>query len=233
MSGPAAILREIHRLKKNVKDLQGEIERAPRLVRAQHTKAVRQDELYHQAQESLKKLKVSIKEKEGTLRSIHQVIAKHEKQLNEATVKKEYDALKHEIAAEKQKSQALEDEILEAMGQADEQTAKLPELEKAVNAAKSEAVRYESEAQSRQTGLQEQLKQAEAKLKEVEATLSLDALQTYERLVSSRGEDALSAVQEKNCVACYTAITAQSYNDLLSGRMVVCKVCGRMLYLPE
>ena len=31
----------------------------------------------------------------------------------------------------------------------------------------------------------------------------------------------------------YTAITAQSYNDLLSGRMVVCKVCGRMLYLPE
>jgi len=77
MSGPAAILREIHRLKKNVKDLQGEIERAPRLIRAQHTKAVRQDELYHRAQESLKKLKVGIKEKEGTLRSIHQVIARY------------------------------------------------------------------------------------------------------------------------------------------------------------
>src|SRR5437773_8604317 len=181
MSGPAAILREINRLKKNVKDLQGEIERAPRLIKAQHTKAVRQDDLYRQAQESLKKLKVSIKEKEGSLRSIHQVIAKHEKQLNEATVKKEYDALKHEITAEKRKGQALEDEILEAMAQADEQTAKLPELETAVKEAKSGAVKYDSDAHSRQVGLQEQLQQALTKLNEVEATLPPDARQTYDR----------------------------------------------------
>ena len=75
-------------------------------------------------------------------------------------------------------------------------------------------------------GLQEQLQAALQQLKEVEATLSEDVLMLYQRQVEGRGEDALSSVQDRNCPACYTAITAQSYNDLLAGRLVTCRCAG-------
>src|SRR5437899_3098908 len=44
MSGPADILREIHRLKRHVKDLQSELERLPRLLKGQLAKVSRQED---------------------------------------------------------------------------------------------------------------------------------------------------------------------------------------------
>ena len=70
---------------------------------------------------------------EVTLRSKSQQIAKHQKQLNESTGKKEYDALQAEIAADKKAMGGIEDEILNDMMETEERTAKIPELEKAVN----------------------------------------------------------------------------------------------------
>ena len=77
---PAAILREVHRLRRHAKDLQTEIERLPRQLNAQKGKVVRQEDVLKQAQEGIKKLKVSIHEKEVSLKSKHQEIAKREKQ---------------------------------------------------------------------------------------------------------------------------------------------------------
>ena len=51
-------------------------------------------------------------EQEVLLKAKQQQVVKHEKQLNEATAKKEYDALRAEIANEKKACQTLEDEIL-------------------------------------------------------------------------------------------------------------------------
>lgn len=233
MAGPAAILRETHRLRRHAKDLQSEIERSPRVIKGQQAKVARQEELYREAQEALKHLKVTVKEKEADLKATYAQIAKHEKQLNEAAAKKEYDALKAEIAGDRKKCLRLEDEILEGMAETDERAAQLPEMDKAIKKAKEEAAQFEKEAQTRVAGLQEQLQKAQQQLKEVEATLPEDVHMLYERQVEGRGEDALSSVQDRNCAACYTAITAQSYNDLLAGRLVVCKSCGRILYLPE
>src|SRR5947208_3475117 len=70
-------------------------------------------------------------------------------------------------------------------------------------------------------------------LAELEATLADDIKPAYDRLIASKGEDAMSAVENKTCIACYTGITAQNYNDLVQGRFLLCKSCGRILYLPE
>ena len=47
------------------------------------------------------------------------------------------------------------------------------------------------------------------------------------------GEDALAAVEDSTCIGCYTTITTQMMNELLTNKPVFCKSCGRMLYLPE
>lgn len=233
MTAPAATLREIHRLRRHAKNLQDEIDRLPRQLKAQQGKVSRSEEALREAQETVKRAKLDTHAKESELKEVQQLIAKHEKQRNEATTRKEYDTLNHEIAAEKQKCRAIEDKILESMLAADEKAAQVPELEKALQAAKEEVARFELTAGERRAGLEAQLRQAMAELKDIEVHLPDDIRREYERIVNSRGEDAMAAVHNRTCAACYTEITAQMSNELLAGRFVLCKNCGRLLYLPE
>jgi len=233
MPAPAATLREIHRLRRHAKDLQGRIDQQPRLQKAQQNAVVKQEENLREAQESLKHLKVTIHEKEVTLRTVQQLITKHEKQLNESTSKKEYDALKAEIAAGRAEVRRLEDEILDTMAVAEERAAGLPDLEKAVKQTKAELAQFERDSQARLEDLSGQRERVFQQLAEIESTLPEDMRQQYDRLVKAQGDDALAAVAGRTCTACHTEITAQQFNELLSSRLVYCKSCGRILYLPE
>jgi len=231
MAGPATILREIHRLRKNAADLQNEIERMPRMLKAQQARIVRQEEALREAHEVLKKAKLAGHEKESELKAAQQLMAKHEKQLSESTSKKEYDALKVEIADDKKKCQTIEDKILESMVAVEEKSAQIPVAEKAVAQAKVEYAEHEKISQKRLADLRDQLGKTHHSIKEVEHSLPPDVLPAYERLVGARGEDALAVVQNRTCMACYTEITAQAYNDLMLSQFVLCKSCGRVLYL--
>ena len=140
----------MHRLRRHAKELHDEIERAPRILKARQAKITAQETAHKEGLDELKKLKVAASDKESQLKGLQQNIAKHEKHKNEATNKKEYDALGVEIASEKKKCQDLEDEILDAMTRkADEQTARIPALEgRAVKKARQEFSTFEKETQS-------------------------------------------------------------------------------------
>jgi hypothetical protein len=127
----------------------------------------------------------------------------------------------------------MEDEILEGMAHIEEKTARLPEFESAIKQAKLEYENFEKSFAGRIADLTEQLKATQVELEKVELTLPLDIRQTYDREIAARGEDALAAVHNKTCMACYTEITAQAHNDLMLSQFVVCKSCGRALYLPD
>jgi predicted nucleic acid-binding Zn-ribbon protein len=231
MPTPAAILRELHRLHQHTDDLRAEIDRGPRTLKAQEAKVAKQQEVYQQAQEAVKKLKVAIHEKEVSLKGKLQQITKHERQRNEATSKKEYDTLGVEIEHERKECRKLEDDILNDMEAAEAQAARLPEAEKEVQRVKQEVARALDDIQTRRVQLTDMLSAAHKQLQEVEATLPEDAKAQYGRLTAARGKDALSAVQGRTCTACYTEITTQNYLDLVRGQFVLCKSCGRMLYL--
>jgi predicted nucleic acid-binding Zn-ribbon protein len=233
MPGPAVLFREIHRLRRFTHDLQEQIDRAPRQQKAQQAKIARQEEIYREAQDAIKHLKVDIHSKEGLLKTTHGQIAKYQKQLNEAESKKEYDALQHEINDAREACQRLEEEILNGMGETEEKTAQLPELEKAVRQAKEECAKFEAGTKERLASLQSQLAEAQKQLQEQEAIIPDAIRPSYERFVAARAADALSAVQGRTCASCYTEITAQQANELHQELFVLCKSCGRILYLPE
>jgi predicted nucleic acid-binding Zn-ribbon protein len=178
-------------------------------------------------------LKVSIHEKEVSLKSTNTQIKKYEGQLNDVGGKKEYDALQAEIAHARKLGQQLEDEILAAMTDVDERTTKLPELDANVAKAKEEFARWEKTAKERQAEQSAQLAEASEKLKAAEAQVPEKVRQWYSRTVASMGPDAMAVVKNRSCAACSTEITAQSYNELLQEQFVACKSCGRILYLPE
>src|SRR5438067_383283 len=138
MSGPALVIREAHRLRRYAHDLQEKVNRFPLQLKAQQGKVTRQEEAQREAAETLKKLKLTVHDKEVTLKATHGQVQKYEKQLEEAAAKKEYDALQHEIAAARAKRDQLEEDILNGMGEIEERTAQLPALEKAVQDARAE-----------------------------------------------------------------------------------------------
>jgi len=233
MAGPAALFRDIHRLRRFARDLQEQIERVPRQLKAQETRVSRQQDLLRQTQEAIRHLKVAAHEKEVSLKSKHGQVARHEQQLQGAGSTKEYNALQAEIAAGKEACLRLEDEILACMAESEEKSAQVPELEKALRQAREEFAAFEKEASARRAGLQEQLNDTLKQLAQAEEQIPPNIRPQYNRIVAAMGADALAAVRERTCSACHTGITAQNHNDLLQEHFVICASCGRIIYLPE
>jgi predicted nucleic acid-binding Zn-ribbon protein len=232
-SGPAVLVREVHRLRKLARDLQEQLDRGPRQLKAQQAKISRQETLLREEQDAIKKSKVTTHEKEVSLKTSHNQIAKYQKQLSESASKKEYDALQNEIAITLERTRQLEDEILTALTEGEERTARVPELEKSVRQAKEEAAAFEKSMSERAASLTASLSEAQQRLKEVEATVPPDIRTQYNRIVAAMGPDGFAAVHGRNCSACHTALTIQHYTDLQQNMFYVCKSCGRILYLPE
>jgi uncharacterized protein len=233
MPGPGAIVRELHRLQRTAHNLREEIARAPRQIELQKARVEKSETTSREAHENLKRLKLETHKKETDLKALNQQIDKHQIQLNQASSRKEYDGLKTEIALDQNHIKQIEDEILNLFEESDRQAAELPAADKAIVEAKTEAARAIQEIETRKTDLATRLEQVEKEIKEVEEQLPVDVRPMYDRLIGARGEDALAAVEGRICLACYTEITAQNYNDLRNGQFVLCKSCGRILYLPE
>jgi len=233
MAGPAAIIREIHRLRSHAHDLQTRIDFAPKQLKAQQNAVARREEELKEAHEAVKKLKVSIHEHEVSVKSADQQIKRYEQQLNDITSKKEYDALKAEITAVKDKLGAIQDETLTAMGELEERTAQMPTLEAAVKQAKADFATFERDYQSQ---LDSWVQQRDAVAKQIaaeEAKLPADVRLVYDRAVKAMGADAFASVQNRICSACHTEITAQLGHNLQMQQFVMCRSCGRMLYTKD
>ena len=54
----------------------------------------------------------------------------------------------------------------------------------------------------------------------------------YERVVRSKGADSLALVDDGVCTGCGQQITLNMQNELQLSKLVFCKSCGRLLYLP-
>jgi uncharacterized protein len=231
MSGPAPILRELHRIRRHIQDLEEKIEQAPRGLKTQQMKLAHQETGLKQAQDELKQLKVQIHEKEVSVKATEQQIAKYEKQRGEVKNKKEYDTLGAEIKHAQEHIRKIEDAILELMSQVEEKAALLPEAEKGAKKAHDAFAQFEKD----QLGLLERYAadktRAQAELSAVEAKLPEAVRTMYDRLVKAKRTDALAGVQGMICAACYTEITPQMANLLRTEDFVVCKNCGRILYL--
>jgi predicted nucleic acid-binding Zn-ribbon protein len=233
MAGAAAIIAEIHRLRSQARALQERIDLAPKQYKAQQGVIAKREDELKQGQETIKKLKVAIHEHEVSIKAAQQQIAKYEQQLNDIHSKKEYDALKHEIAGVQDKIRAIEDQILTAMMDLDAKTTLVPPLEEAVKKAKAEFANFERDYQERLDLWSKERDASAQGISAEEAKLPPDIRPQYDRLIKAMGPDAMAHVEGKNCAACYTEMTAQWYNNVLKRQFVVCRNCGRILYLKD
>jgi uncharacterized protein len=233
MAGPALLFREIHRLRRFARDLQEQIERHPRLLKIQQAKVARQEEAQRDNQEAIKKLKVSIAQKELTLKTSNGQIAKYQKGMETASHAKEMEAFKHQIATTQAQCKQTEEEIFAEMTEMEERSARLPELEQAVRQVREEYATFEKAQAEKHADRVLQLQQTLTQLKEIEKDIPDTIRSQYLRTIASMGADGLACARNRICEACRTQITLQSQQDLQQHMYVTCSACGRILYPPE
>jgi predicted nucleic acid-binding Zn-ribbon protein len=228
-----SIFRDLHTQLLRVHGLKAEAEQTAKKGARLKRKVDAAQKALDDCHAALKQRKVEIHEKEVSLKANQERIARYQKQRQTVTDKKQYDALGHEIDAVRQENNALEDQTLAAMGAVEEKTKELPALEEALKLAQAALAEHEAQAQLENAELSRRLAEAEAQVRQTLAQLEESARRAYERIAAARGVDALAPSTRKACNGCNMEVTGQQYNDLLSGRLVSCKSCARILYLPD
>jgi predicted nucleic acid-binding Zn-ribbon protein len=228
---PPALLREAHRLRRHLRELKSEIDLGPRVLKIQEQKLAAARQAHAAAHEHIQKLKLKIRDDEGTLKQVNGQLAKFEKQLNDAASPKEYEGKQSEIRQAKEKIAALEEATLLGMEELEQKTADVPNVERAWAEAQAEFEQFKVDAKERLERLQADQKQSVADLAKVDAQFPPAVKPLYDRLVKAHGPDGMAAISGKVCGHCRVGISDQARGDIAAGKFVCCSTCGRALYL--
>ena len=114
------LLRTLHRIHRQKTDLDGQIARGPRQIKAGDALVAKAESEMQVIKENLTKANLLSDEKQLQLKSREDKIVDLQTKLNSAASNREFDLLKEQIAADKQANSVLSDEILEAMEAIDE-----------------------------------------------------------------------------------------------------------------
>lgn len=226
-------LRELHRIHRQLSDLRERIERGPKQIKAHETNVARLSVAVDEVQGQAKATKVLADQKQLQLRSGEQKIGELKDKLNQATNNREYQVLKDQIAADQMACSVLSDEILETLEKIDNFKPLVAEAEANRKKGQEELARVQAAAREQEELVRGDLNRLEAELRETEKSLPDDIRDAYNRIVKSKGSDAMAPVEGDVCGGCFQSLTPNLHNALRMGRPVFCLSCGRLLYLPE
>lgn len=233
MPATTSLLRDLHRMHQQLRDLRDRLERGPKQVKARETGVARLEAELEQAKAAVKAVRMACDQKQLSLKSSEGKIADLKVKLNQASTNREYQALRDQIAADEMANSVLADEILEAMEKIDETAAGVAPAEERLAKGRADLAVAQKQVADQHDSLMQDVSRIEAELVETEKALPGDFREAYLRIVRSKGSEALAQVDGGICQGCYQQITPNNQNSLVMGAIVMCGSCGRMLYLPE
>lgn len=233
MSVTAAALRELHRIHQRLADLRDRLERGPKQVRAREANVAQLETKLAEARDRAKQTQVALDRKQLDLRSGEQKVVDLKVKLNGANSNREYQAFLEQIAAAEMAGSVLSDEILEGLEKIDQLHAVTKEAEKNLAAGKQELDKARQNVESSAATIRTDVAQLETELAQAEKALPADLKADYDRVVRSKGADSLAAADDGVCTGCGQQITLNMQNELKLSKLIFCKSCGRLLYLPE
>jgi len=230
-----ALLREIHRLRKHLRDIKSEIDNLPRVKKAHLAKVAKQEAALKEMQDQVKHAKSTNNEREVSLKATHTQLQKYERQLNDMKSPKEVEGKQLEIKTAKTHIDELEEQILLGIGEIEEKVARVPAFEEQLKRVRAEFATFEADFKDREARLHDEFKSAGEQLAVADPQIPQAMRPLYDRLIKAHGADTLAMVKEKDriCSNCLTAVTVQSINELHKGMLTSCPSCGRIIYLDH
>jgi predicted nucleic acid-binding Zn-ribbon protein len=226
-------MRTLHRIHTQLSDLRGRLAAGPRQIAANTAQVDAAEAGRIGAQDEVKKAKVAADQKQLQLKTAEAKIKDLDAKLNACKTNREYQLLTEQIAADRMATKVLEDEILEALERVDAVKKTLPTAESAVQAANKILTETKARVAAEATQLDSEVQRLRGDLEATERELPADIRDLYDRAVKSKGADGMAPLDGESCGGCFHQITGNMYSELLMGKVVMCRSCGRLLYLPE
>ena len=233
MTDIAVTLRELHRIHRNLTDLRGRLASGPRQIKVGDASIERFERELGEKKEVYKRCRMTADEKELQLKEREQRVLDIKTKLNSCSTNKEYQMFIEQIAADEQANSVLSDEILELFDKVREHESAVKESGQKVAKATEENQKLKQRVATERDSLETDIGRLEHELEKAEQELPADIRQDYDRIVKAHGEDALAPVDGETCGGCFQTLRAQMMNELALGKVVFCRACGRILYLPE
>ena len=233
MTVTAEVLRELHRIHRQLSDLRDRHQRGPKQLRASEGSVKKMQADLQQSKETHQKSRLIVDERQLQLKEREGRIEDLESKLNSAASNREYQALKEQIAADRQANSVLEDEILEGLERIDDTAEKVNVAEANLEKARQEEDKVRQRVEGERDKLEAELARVQAELEVAEAKLPADFKRDYLRISKARGEEALAQLEGEVCGGCFQRVTSQTMNELYLSKPVFCKSCGCLLYMAE
>lgn len=226
-------LRTLHRVLLQLRDLRDRRDRGPRQAQAREAGVVKAEQQLQKIRDDVKAAQLAANSKEGALKANESKIDGLRVKLNQCQTNKEYKALMDQIEADKMACSVLQDEILEALDKVETLKQLAPPAEEEVKKAKAELDKVRGRVSDEAATIKSEITRLEADLKASEDLLPPDVRDGYQRALKGLGEGALSPVEGDICSGCNRQITTNMLSDLMMSKLVFCKSCGCLLYMPE
>jgi len=233
MEQHTSVLEEIHTYLLRIRSVSEELDEGPRQLKRLQSRVASTEKALADHHTKIKSMKVSINDKEVSLKANAEQIKKYKKDLNAITSKKEFDALNIEIAGLEKRNGDLEDEGLQLMTQVEEAVAKIPTFEQTIKDAKANYAKVDAELKAQLPSWQNRLDEAKQQFAEKKMLIPEDWRKIFDRQELSEGADALAPLSGRSCSACYTDVTAQQVAMITTGKVEACKNCGKLLYMQS
>ena len=181
-----------------------------------------------------KEIEVERKKLENEAQSKRDQIAKYNTQKFQTRKNEEFQAISNEIKRYEDEVRATEDRELELMDSAEKMKMTIADAEKENATVKAQVQQQLANLEAKAGTIQEQLAQIEADRAKLASAVDEDLLDTYDRLFTSKGDNAVVALEHEVCMGCHMKLTTQTAVRVKGGREVVhCEQCGRILYFSE
>ncbi len=161
-------------------------------------------------------------------------IAKYSQQQLQTKKNEEYRALAHEIETCKGNISTIEDQILELMEQADAAAKTVAEATKLAASAKKDVDIEVAELAKREENFKAKLADLQSNRKDLAAAVEEGALNRYERLLKSKGENVIVGIEHSACGGCHMRLPQQVMVACRGDSEInCCPHCGRILYFTR
>ena len=228
-----SVLETIHRMLRQLTDLKEQIARCPKVEKASENILAAVDKRLADVKQIWMTTKKAADEKQLQLRQREARIETSIGRRNAADNNKEFQLLNDQIAADKQASSVLSDEILELLERIDQIDIDTKQCKSDLEAAKIEHENVCAKTRDRLVTLQSELKRIQVELVAEEKKLAPELVPEYRRLVLANGESALAPTLGETCGNCHQVLNTHIFTQLRQRKIVICRACNSILYLSE
>lgn len=233
MASAGAQYGHLHQLLMQLKEVQDQLVRGPRQIKARQARSTEAEQLLVTREAELKEARAAVDRKNLDLRTKESHLSDLQGKLNQAASNREFDIIRGQMEADRAAKAVLEDEILEWLDRVDVAQQVVAAAKKGIDEAREEVRRFASEFEQKSVGLHAEESRLNAEIAEAEKIIPNDVLVQYRRLVETYGAEGLASSRNGVCNQCFVNLTSQNKVHLNSGNVMLCSVCGRLLYPAE